>query len=233
MSDNIIEKIRKLLAMASDAGATEGEQANALRLATALMTKHGIEKVDQETGEVKWGDKVVDLDQRWHHIAAMAIGKMYGARAIFSGKNFSYVGRDETVMAATMTINFVADQIELFYKAGLPKGMSRADRAQWRREFKVACAIRVSTRINEMMREITTEDDKAQLAIGCKALVVATHHQNLQSEIDSFLEGKTKSKSISMKVAPSRASYLGFKAGDNVRLNQELAKNKPLMIGSK
>ena len=38
-----IEKINKLLVLASNAGATEGEKANALEMANKIAAKHGLE----------------------------------------------------------------------------------------------------------------------------------------------------------------------------------------------
>ena len=52
-----IEKINKLLVLASNAGAAEGEKANALELARKLASKHGLKIVEranvQETSEEK------------------------------------------------------------------------------------------------------------------------------------------------------------------------------------
>ena len=39
----IIEKIKKLLALAADSGATEGERDNAIRMAHGLLAKHNLD----------------------------------------------------------------------------------------------------------------------------------------------------------------------------------------------
>lgn len=42
----ILEKVKKLLALAGNAGATEGERDNALRMAHGLLAKHNLDMAD-------------------------------------------------------------------------------------------------------------------------------------------------------------------------------------------
>jgi hypothetical protein len=47
------DKIRKLLALANDPGATDGERANASRMAAAFMAKHDIDLADLQEAELR------------------------------------------------------------------------------------------------------------------------------------------------------------------------------------
>jgi hypothetical protein len=42
----ILEKVKKLLALANDKGATEGERDNALRMAHGMLAKHNLDMSD-------------------------------------------------------------------------------------------------------------------------------------------------------------------------------------------
>ena len=67
--DNIVEKIRKMLALASNSGATEAEAAQALEMATFLMAKHNIDQdalVEKREGIVKKTASRTDFDDKWH-----------------------------------------------------------------------------------------------------------------------------------------------------------------------
>jgi hypothetical protein len=50
----VLERVRKLLALGTNAGATEGERDNAMRMAHALLAKYNLDmaQVQMETGEV-------------------------------------------------------------------------------------------------------------------------------------------------------------------------------------
>lgn len=234
--EDIIEKVRKLLAVARDSGATENEQAQALKLAQRLMIKYGIDNVDEKTGNIEWGNAITELDKKHHKIIALAVGRLYGAKPIFqtAGKgSFTFVGREETRTAAEMTVNYIADQIDLLYCNGLPKGMSKSERSQWRREFKNACSTRVAVRIEEMVKEITTDDRVAEEAIGCTALVVLGHFDQLKAEVDDFLAGKTvPGRALKPVRANTDAAQQGFKAGEKVKINQEIGKSMPKRLAS-
>lgn len=233
MSD-IQDKIRKLLSVSRDSGATEAEQAQALKLAQRLMLKHGITEVKEENQEVDWGNVIDDLDKKHHRTVAAGVAKLYGTQVIIDGKNFQFVGRPDTRDASEFTVNFICDQIDMLYRDALPKGMTKSQRAQWRREFKAACAYRVYSRMLEMVEELSTDDEQAQAAIGCTALVVKNHYVALIEEVDAFLTGKTKPRKSRPTVFKNKeAMDKGRLAGNKVKINQEVDKTMPKQLASK
>lgn len=227
------EKIRKLLVLSRDAGATEAERDRALELAQKLMLKYNIETPRERTGGVDRGDRIHDLEKKYHHIIAQAIGVMYNARPLFHGKDFCFIGREPNVDAATMTVNFVCDQVDMLYKAGLPKGMSQPDRAKWRREFKNSAASKIYLRCQKLAEQLSTNDAAAQEAVGCTALVVQSQVVMLREEVDEFLDsiGATTGRASSLTVKNTRAGSAGYQAGDKVQINKGLDKVAPKQIG--
>ena len=223
---NIIEKITKLMAVTEEAGATEAEAAQALMLAQRLMMKHGIDQTQVNRGpDVDWGNELSWGGQRWMRIVALAVGNIYGSVPVFWRHTgvVKFVGRDETCRAAEITYLAITRQIERLYRAGLPRGMSKGERARWRNEFKVACAGRVLYRVNEIIRERRT--DEGANAIGCTALVVLSHEEQLRSEVDDFLKGEgttKKGRGTSLSVKPSVAAMRGDKAGRQVSIQDEI-----------
>lgn len=222
----IVEKIRKLLAVARNtSGASENEQAQAMKLAQALMVKHGIETVEEDLKKIGTGSIISELDKPYHHIIAHAVGKLYGCRPLFEhrGGRFQYVGREDTRQAAELTVNYVCDQIDLLYRNGLPKGLSQPERSKWRKDFKKTCALRVGQRVEEMIKDTKSTVE----ATGCTELAIIEHRKQLELEVNDFLRNMgAKTRSTSIKTNLSEASRKGYEAGDKVQVHHGVSSNQ-------
>lgn len=228
MNTPTIEKVQKLLALARDKAATEAEAASALKMANDLMLKHGIEQdqLDDQDELVGLSSMNTSHTQKWHHMLAISVGKMYGCICYFENKKggpFRFIGRDEANQAAQLTLDFIVDQVNALYRLSLPRSLSKADRAQYRRDFKHACTSRVLARIGEIIEASMTDESAA--AIGCTALVVRNHRQQRLDEAKEFaLRGPgAKSTQITMSSRPTRAGIEGHRAGDQVQINAEIS----------
>lgn len=225
MTDAIKEKIKKLLAMgAKGSGATEDEAETAMRLAAGLMMRHGIEQSDL-AGAAKpkatRGKRVNMTLKRYQTWTAQAAGVLYGCEVIVydGGKaGFDYVGRPDNIDASEQTVMWLFRQVEEFYKQALRPGMTQAERAEFRRTFKEACALRVLKRARDLIA------NAAALATGSgsTALVVAGYFEGLKAENQLVLAAeRVKIK----RVAPVRwgsGSSAGSAAGDRVQLRREI-----------
>ncbi len=156
---------------------------------------------------------------------AISVGKMYGCICIFESKKrdrFSFIGRDEANQAAQLTLDFIVDQVNALYRLSLPKGLSKADRAGYRRDFKQACTSRVLVRISEIIEASMTDESAA--AIGCTALVVRDHRQQRLDEALEFATKRTGAEftTISMPSRATKAGIEGRLAGNQVQINAEV-----------
>jgi hypothetical protein len=121
--------------------------------------------------------------------AAQAAAKLMGVECYTydeGRRGFEFIGREELIELATETMMYLFRQIEAIYKQSLPKGMTQRERAEFRKTFKAACALRVLDRAIEVMRDIRTNERAAQAATGHNALVVAGYYQMLREEIREF-----------------------------------------------
>lgn len=195
---DIRDKIRKLLAMAEHEGGNDHERQRAMSLASELMMRHGIER-DQIGGEkpkVARGDKF-NMDYDWYRDAANAAATLYGCRAVFwANTHFTFVGREDNRGAAQDTMAFLVLQVEAAYRASLPKGLSKTERADYRRSFKRTA----SNRLWQRAQEAVAQQAKAPSA-GGTALVL--HMGQLIAEVDEAL------KEMGTRTARSRKSYSG------------------------
>ena len=215
---SVKDKIRKLLALARDKSASENEVSVAMAMATKLMMDHGIEEKDVEVS-IGFGD-MLEVDKRWHTFAANAAGVLLGTIPVcYRGANglvgIKFTGRQDNVDGSVMVYEFIVEQIERLYKSALPKGMTKSDRAEFRRTFKEMCAVRVFHRAKEIVDAIAKGSDS-------RALVVVDHRKQLASEAQDFLnkDGRVRESSRAVRMKPGRGSRAGYMAGDLVDLQK-------------
>ena len=222
--DNIKDKIRKLLAVAHDKGASEEEAATAMRLAMTLMARHGIEQsqLGAEKPKVHIDTVTAEATKKYELRVAMAAGILYGCNLIAkNGGNdgFFYVGRPANIEAAELTYPWLLDQVEALYKAALPKGLSQTDRAEYRRTFKAACAERIYMRAIDLVKNPTAIE-------GSTALVVQGYFNELAAENRAAIESQLKIKPMRMGFRLGNGSVDGARAGERVKLRQEVNRTE-------
>lgn len=218
MSD-IINKIKKLLALASDKAATEDEAATALRMAQGLMLKHQIEESALSVTQAQAKELRKHHPLQQHELAlADAAATLFGCTVLVYDRGragYAFFGRPDNCEASAETLLFLCNQVERLYKAALTPGLTKAMRAEYRRSFKFACAARVSARATDLMA------NPAALAIsaGSTALVVKSHYDLLLTEAEKIMP---KFKALKLRGSYGSGTVDGKRAGNDVRLRKEL-----------
>ncbi len=122
-SDNVVERIRKLLRLAEDAGATDAEAASALERASALLLRHNL-TMDQVT--VTGGDVLPVTEQpirtgwagswRGTLLGILARHNLCSPHVSRQGKvdTVVVVGRQANVQATHALYDWIAAQLERF-----------------------------------------------------------------------------------------------------------------------
>lgn len=237
-----IEKIKKLLNL-SENNPNEHEAAAALAQAQALMARYGIEKLDRSEPIKAEESGSTDYQKRWQYICGQAAAVLYGCECVTSSRTaegpdglyvvldiFYFIGRPENNQASMVTQQYIEKQIEGLYKQYLPKGMSKSERARYRRDFKQHAAIRVWNRANSIIKERQSQDSSAQSSTGHNALVVKGYYDTLKEE-NRLLSEKLglvtkKNRKVSRKL--SRGVVDGSSAGSKVNLNPGIERQHNL-----
>lgn len=125
--ERVLSRIKKMLNLANDAGASEGERDNALRMAYATMQKHNIDLATAEEHALKGGRpedvkrERVDahfVSHHWARIAAQAIAELFFCeyfyeRNSYSGKvQHTFVGRADNAITAAEMAAYIAKSIQ-------------------------------------------------------------------------------------------------------------------------
>lgn len=228
MSNDIKERIKKLLNLANNAGATEAEAARAMEMASALMMKYNI-TIDPDTEEAKvtsgplTGQYFTDM---WHITLASAATYLYMCKIIrYPNTGVKFIGRPDNIDACEQTWYYLIEQVEALYKLNLPRGMSKSDRAEFRRTFKFACATRVYSRAQQIMQQFRSNDAKALEYTGSKALVVVQTIDAQLKECETFMAKQfpdlTPMRSGNRKTGSG--TLAGFRAAEKVNLNRKVS----------
>lgn len=213
MSD-VVEKIRKLLRLAKDKGATESEANVALEMAQRLMLQHNIKDVEEkrEVHAVKGEWMHCDRGQRWELWIAGSVAKLFNCRVVqlVSLGAHQFVGKPENIEVAGETFLWVCGQVEALYKEALRtygRSLGRQGRADLRRSFKEACASRINQRVNEIVAAARNSIPDHM------ALVVIDQSLAAASELIANVPSR-KSRPIRHGIG----TVAGYEAGNRVQL---------------
>jgi hypothetical protein len=221
---SINERIKKLLALGRNSGATEAEAETAMGMAAALMLKHGIDEdslVERKVG-AEAGVRLDKFYEDWHYECAQAAATLYTSRALkYRNSGVSFVGRKDNIEACAEMTDYLVGEVERLYKVCLPKGMSKIDRANFRKTFKFACARRLFLRAVLIIDEL--KKGKGVASVGSTALVVVESIAAQLREAEEFMMG---SMNVKIRMERSKAAGLGTnagrQAGDTVKLQRAL-----------
>jgi len=220
MTDSIRIKVRKLLALASDGGATDNERAVAMKKAQALIEEHNIvlgEEGSADDIKVTKGDILRGrYHLAYHRILGGHVALLYDCKHIIwdGGRGgMSFWGMSYQVEAAEETFLWIVAQVEDLYRQALKAfdgKLTKAQRAELRGSFKDACAARVAHRIRLIIEDRSKARDSRAL------VVVNTIAEKLAEEAS----GLRKSKAISIREGFGTGA--GWNAGDLVRIQREV-----------
>lgn len=166
--DKIIDRVQKLLALASNAG-SEAEAALAAERAAKLMAEHEIHEAqlsldgaaNVRTPEpIEKCHYVTHTQKRvqWHMNVAGAVDETLGTRAYWSGGSVVLFGRLSAVQAAAYTTQYLIREIERITDRVAP---SRSYSRAYRNAFRLGCSARVGARIRAAHRQAEAERREA------------------------------------------------------------------------
>jgi hypothetical protein len=228
--EKIRDRIRKLLRLAHDKGASEHEAANALAMASRLMLEHNIEHVgdEEESSRVIHGQRMgVDRGDKWERYVASATAKLYSCKSVhwkYSGDH-AFVGKSENIEACEVTFLWICEQVEELYKEGLKtfkkqigEGLGQQTRGNFRKTFKEGCAVRIYRRVEEIVAA-----NRGNIP-GHMALVVID--QSLK-EAEELMKGMgiKKGRSVS-RYKSGLGTGAGMAAGDAVKLQGSVDRQR-------
>lgn len=242
MSDNtekILSKVRLLLNLANDSGATESEAMVAMEKALQLLSQYNLEIEDAvENAKIirdRWFSGKRNREQ-WVCTIYASAAKLYFCH-YYSGKAYdemnydftlchTWIGEDQNIAVAKQ-FAFYLEKIVRRMVDEQCRGKGRTIRDSYSRGI----ADRIWKRVHDRIHNVQ-ENHAAGTATGTD-LVLADQYTRASSLIQQFLE----SEGIKLKTSKSRPVIRevyqdGLKAGDTVNLNRPIeTKETHLLTG--
>lgn len=110
MTDKILDRVKKMMALGNDKGATDNERETALRMAHSLLLKHNLSMADLPSGdeniEVREKQNFTIWADSWARDLCFSVGKLFYCKYFYckthqTGREHHYfVGRQSNVITS-------------------------------------------------------------------------------------------------------------------------------------
>lgn len=222
-TNKILERVKKMVALGNDAGATEAERETALRMVYNLLAKYNLSMSDlpeDQSNEARERQDVVISADRWARSLAQAVAKLFFCKYFYSGTGTSgkdkhcFVGRQSNVITARYMSEFLIKSVKReasrrYKSPTTPQG----------RSFCVGTVDSVRKRVEEMIKQDTESTPGTALAL------VSLHEREADAN-----EKWLNNAGVSLTTAKARADnslragafYEGREYGKTVSLNQQV-----------
>lgn len=208
--DKIISRVRKLMALANDERASEGERDNALRMAHATLAKYNLSMAQVSEGgaqEARVFQAFRGKSQPWTRSTANAVAGLFFCKYFYKNQGsyceHNFIGRESNAITAKEIAEFVIKSI-LSEANRLSK--YEANPNVWWTQFCKGAANQVWHRCAQLRKDAERESAAAPTATGTGTSIVlaSLYKTEMQSNEDFLAE-----QGLRLRSAASRERYTG------------------------
>lgn len=231
--EHVLSRIKKMLALANDAAASEGERDNALRMAHATLAKYNLSMAQvNATGSLTEDRVVGDFELReyaWMRSVAHAIGElffciMFYQKTQVKHARYTFVGKDSNARTAVEMTRFILSSIDRESIRQARNIPGESPRGNYWRSFCKGAAARVYQRCQELIH--AAQNQTAENATPGTALVLASVYQSERQANEIVLRDKLGIHLRTRTSRQQRPGFDGFMAGqaygDRLQLNKQI-----------
>ena len=232
--ERIIDRIRKLLALAEGRGATEAEAALAAERAAELMREHDLAEAEIRVSDdsVKAEPMVdgqgvpvagTDTQRRrvaWKERIADAVARRFGCEVWTRGAATMLFGRVSHCQAASYTSAYLFREVDrladdVYEDEARDYGH---DARRWKSSFRMGCAIRLARRLYQL-----TEQERpaapTPAATGTALMVVERDRAEVKAAFKTMTKGWGRASALRGGGQSSAGRTAGIKAADRINLS--------------
>jgi len=218
--DKVLARVRKMMALADNAGASEGERENALRMAHATLAKYNLEMAEATKEQDPRGRHVATFFSRpWSRDVAHAVAALFFCSYAYVPPGASRIGRH--IFVGKLTNALAAEAMARYLVDGIDKESWRRARehgadSRFARAFCVGAAQVIARRAFAMME---TENLKLTAAPG-KGLVLADYYKTEMTANEEWKRQnmQTKPGPTKRRVGDVEGLIAGRRYGEGVDL---------------
>lgn len=236
-SAKVLARVKKMLTLANDAAASDGERDNAMRMALNLLAKHNLTVAQAEASgakpeEARQQGETFSRDQPWCRAAAHAVAEVFfcsyfyvrGGTTKRGSVQHCFVGRASNVETAKVMADYVISSI---MREANREWKKQADPGPWWSNFCKGAAHRVWERCAALKREA---EQSSQAASSGTALVLASVYAMEARANETFLSEtlglQLKTKASREKRVRGEGYAAGRAFGDKVSLNRQVGASQ-------
>lgn len=233
-----LDRIRKLLNLAADSGATESEADTARRLAERLMAAANLSHDDiAAVGTdplATFGDERVEAESAgWHGVVAMAVARVVGC-AVYKTRDLKasyrvWVGTEGQREAAIALFGWVVEQINRMAvgaRRSAAANVTSSSRA-WLGAYRVGVAQAIARQAMELVEARKVSDDQTPGLVRLSDIEAKIAAYGKEHKLPRLTTGRTSS----YKSREHGAFAAGSNDGSSIRLQRDLGK-PVLRLGS-
>lgn len=232
IEEKIIVRIQKMLALANDLAATEGERDNALRMAYNLMAKYNLDIAKVEAHGKKSEEPRINFrNDSWSWLWAKQVNQIvgrlffckyyYGEAINGTQCHHHFVGRESNAMTAAVMADYIVNSI---LKEG--RKIGKQNTSPITRSFCVGAMHSLDIRVRQIIAE--KEKELQGSATPGTALVLASFYKTEQDANALWLAenvGKLKSNKVRASRVEGDAYAAGSEYGKKINLSAQVTGN--------
>lgn len=231
-NEKIINRIRKLIALAQDAGASEGERDNATRMAHKTLAAYNLTMAEVEASGAGKGEARIDGEHQtiahpWIRTVHAAIARLHFCEYFYirhfgSKVTHHIIGRESNCVTAKDMALFLSKAIAS--EAGKRRRQEFLDGA-WERDFCKGAAHALHRRCEQLRNEAEQEQQQSAGAPGTAIVLASLYATEKTANVALIaqLHGELKSGRGSRSVKSNDAYWSGREFGKGLSLNRQIA----------
>jgi hypothetical protein len=237
--------VKKMMTLANDAGASEGERENALRMAHATLAKYNLTMSEAEASgkkaeEARGAEHMTGRDYPWMRTTAHAVAKLFFCEYFYiligGGKvKHFFVGRESNVFTAQGMTTYVIDSIDREAQRTAKARTGNSGGTFWR-SFCKGAAFAVYERcdsIREEAEEESAQDAQLERLTSPKstgtALVLASVYEAERKANEEYISkniGPLRFTSSRQRNTAADAHAAGQEYGEKINLSRQIGETK-------
>lgn len=226
VNEKVIEKVRKMLALANDTGASDGERDNALRMAYSTLTKYNLNEADVLVKELRGVEELEDrTSSPWARTIAGSIAKLFFCKYYFTrGKKMkhSFVGKTSNAITAQLMTEYVI--------SSLRKESSKIERKEnrsgtWVTSFLNGASYEIYNRCNDMIAKQTTTPEFTGTGVILASLYKTEAEAN-EFYINNEMKLKLKQSTSHARTFQTNGFNSGAEFGKSINLNAQVGNSR-------
>jgi hypothetical protein len=224
--EKIFGRIQKMLNLANDLAASEGERDNALRMAYNLMAKHNLDMAAVEAHGESKQEKRIDFENQsfswqWARQINNIIGdlffcKVWSSKVSTSQNKFHFIGRESNAMTAAVMADWIVKSI---LKEG--RKMYGQNTAPGTRSFAVGAMYALHARVKEIK---ASQAAASEAATPGTALVLASFYDTEAAANELMLPEGLRYRKARASSVDHDAFNKGQDFGNKINLSNQVTE---------